>query len=721
MMKCAWPAGLLIVLTACISTHAVCAEDDVSLVRAVRDTQIPVDERLQSLLVFESKLSPASAKLLIEFIPQAEPELLPGLAAILAENQQREAAVEALCAHLLTCSKAPARAVAVLQSVYESVPDNITYRPMWRRAALAFADMLDAAGDADCAAVLSTAQMFIAEKFFPRAPDRYARAVLTRLKSRVPAVRGLAALWLDSGLAALLRETEIAGLIETLGQDEHLSDKLTHVLGKVTHFRATATEAAGQVAEFKAWWKKNVQTFRVIDAALAVVQDQTRELAERRFAVNQVSHFDTLPPDQLAKVIQVLMRLAEDKAQPLHVRADALLNLVQSPVVYEQAKPLLVRLTDDPQLYRNALSLLCIHESPDVLALLKTFLAEPATRHELKCFAAECASETAKAKEFAPAIMDFFNQEAAAGRIKQDEPAPRALMRAIEKLEGGKEIDWNKRLNAAPAPVPAPVIDAASKVTPVELQSRRAYNFKTGMTRPHQLTLTLDLTPPAGQHVVSMDGYALLDVVTDTGERLRSDWQRTILLGHQIHQWKSTRAPFSEPQQPKAERLTIQLGSPLNAVKTLPVINGYFTLRCADDTSRFNVPRSQWNGQPLDVPHLRELGTSVSVEGKTITLKMLNENRKTGVLYRVIVVDVDGKELDWTLASESAERGKRAAPDKAREPGVLVYRLETTGLPANAVIAFELFNSLREERVPFQLKNIPLENVPVKPPEAPDF
>jgi hypothetical protein len=224
------------------------------------------------------------------------------------------------------------------------------------------------------------------------------------------------------------------------------------------------------------------------------------------------------------------------------------------------------------------------------------------------------------------------------------------------------------------------------------------------------LGLQIEAEYPKELLVIGKRGWFIEKAITDAGEELIPDidesFERTVPLAS----WE-----LGE-QTPEELQFFVKLGRPAKEFNGVSLIRGYCAAKCAEKLKSVEVKSPEkWVGKLIDVPGLSELGfTLVKFDKQKIVIRQRNSAEVCSLVHSLAIVNSAGKELKW-------ECNGRSEVDDGKS---YEFEIITTELLTNeAILRFVLYEGVRDEIVPFEIKNAfffaPSGAKPPAPP--PDF
>jgi len=543
--------------------------------------------------------------------------------------------------------------------------------------------------------------------------------------------------------ACILSEREIPTILKLAANQENSTApaQARDLLSTITHLAFADSES------WEKWWKANSFSFRIVDTAKRICTDDIQPLKHRLFALHQLNPVYR-SEDELPNIVPIFIKIAENKNLDATLRKSALimirqLRLVESPVWKRKFAETAFSLLDKTELTTDIIEIFAYTDEANDPIIREKFLALMLDQKTLPLVRATAAltlagtDARAEVGKHAVALLRYFQKL----ELDDDEPID-ILVTCLEEIAGksfGADADaWEREILGIPPPpgvLEPPTVtekkggrirtrqpvridpnevkfDIAKnerfKVIPFSLDSRRHSDFNS---IPHSIIMGMYVVFQKNTNVVSSSGYVLQSVETESSELLKTDWQRTISNEMPVHRWETAESTLTLNTTNAWISAMVNLGSPSKSVTGFKHIKGYFSINVGAGEKAIKLDNPfEMIGKRLDYPELRASSIIIEkVDDRSIILTHTNRIAQLRTLKGLRILAEDNTPIDYQAKSEFGR------------DSVKVEISTAAPLSKKGKLIFLVFESVKDERVPFDLTNVRLEQTPVKPPKQPDF
>jgi hypothetical protein len=729
---------LILMLAAPLIWRGVAAEElsSAEFCAKVSDLLLSDHDKAQLLFKFNGVVDAKEADTLHQYLKTISVELLPSLARVLA-RQHAEKTFQELLAQVRAGPTDAERAVKALSACWDtSIIKHFGLRQATQRAADAYLTGLNKALGTEAFSTLSdisfdTDMMYLSGG----RPDLMSRFALKLLDRHEPPLRQMGVQWLQYKspfgqlpFLAMISTAEVPSLIklcESANNEEAVAAQFS--LELISHFRPALSPGQKPSDAWNSWWQEHQAKFSVFNAAIAAAGSANTAIPERLFAVQQLNIDHARETDQL-RAFTALKGLLSDKTAPFEVRREALFEITASERVLlpgelrKQAIPVFLSLLADGELrdwfLKESINLKIV-DIPEIRAQVLALVTAPDTPRPVKAHAAGTLAAATNPRDCAPAILKLLESELAlpADDVSRD-VCSRLAINALKTITGkdfGADVAaWARELKGEPQPeaaVAAPTRkEERFQVVPVSIASLRRYDFASRQVLPGTLQMQVRVIYSQNIHVVASSGYIIDQLLTDGGERIKSDWQAAAGGFHFSNYWWERREPVNAENKMTSLDMGFDLGQSLMPFKAIKVLKGELIMKTASGTQKIERPAKDLVGKPLADALVRDLRFRVNrMAGRTVEFQHSMEPAHFSRIKQLQFVDENGDAVEFKIVKEMDTKQK-----------LYLFTCTLNSAPEKVKIQLDVFDTVGDERIPFEFTNVPFEPVIEKPP-APQF
>lgn len=694
-----------------------------ALLQKLNNDTVEVEDKVDALEGFKkSELDAASARALIALIKTCDPALIVPLLE-LAGPKDEKFSIETIALVVNSGAADPLRAREAIAGVLEV--ETLSTFQVVEPLCIIYAGLLDQALDTPTLDVLlpATAQAKTLPYVFGSTPFLFKAVFLRMVKHTAPEKRARGFDWLSHGLIAPVLRDEDASTLAEIADGPIPTDAAlaTALLLRCTHHKI-------EKGAWSAWLKADGRQL-IIDAACAAALDNKLGVPERKFALDQLRQ-GFLPEKYLDRVAELSKHLATAVDQPFPIRKQALDTMLLTRRMTENANykvealKTLSGLLNDADMKLEAFrwmdTLEGALESPEMVSRLLEMMRDKKQDIAFRAYLSSRLARVQKSPEFQRAAVEVLSEAEHAAFI-----AEAALRHSTGKNLGRNTSAWRAFLNGAYGPQAAVQAELETPVAPLEklngfqltvesidLDSSIEFNEKHAPKVTRTLNVNAQLKWPEELLVINSSGYVIQEVRFDDGSKMLVDWQKTAMQGTEMaHWWTAFRSEVKGQGDP-SRQFQLYLGHPDHAISGIAHLHGYITVKRAKTTKAVQLSSPlQWIGKPLTQPELAKLNLCVAkLSDKSVQLTISRKSGHAQILKSVEFLNGAGEKIKATIARVSD------AGDSQQFDLIL-----SAPFPADGSIGFTVFDGSIEERIPFELNNLYLDDTPVKPPAAPEF
>lgn len=719
-------AVILLILT-CFQLKAMHIDSGEALLRYIKNNQ-DAEEVEKAIEHFKGSFDEAALIELKALIIKSDSDLLESAIRMLGRNGYQSTVTEIAINSIKDGADKPARAIIVLDTILSDPVFSKDREKLLPILSPIFLKLLSESLKSPSISPLLKEGLSAGRLFSAYDPVSYSQVLIKIIESSELNAKMIAMNWLLSTKAGpSITVQQIDTLIPYSKTETELSENVGLLLTLVTHTREPS---------WTEWWGKNKSVFAIGPRARTVAADSKADLKERSFAINQLSTDAAFEQN-----INTLSILARDSIHPLSIRQDAIRSIAalirhskknKQDEVFQLSYQALMSLLEKTE-YSEIEYILAQLKKSGVLELknventLLNLVKDEHSSPHLRAAIMRALSTPEKREMLGPLVLDFLRKESPLA-VEASWPAMVAAeayrtltgvnlgdnpMTLPEALDNQRNIGLNRDHTAQERTEILKKYPIAETKYRIEVESawcNRSVKFASGVPITSQeIQLVVALAWDANIPLVSAGGFILQEIVLDSGEVIRNDWQRTLLFDGPIKPWYHPTKGVGKKEI--TSKIVLPIGKPIGAFKGISKLNGYLVIKRANSIKQIKIsPPGIGAKKNLEIAEISKAQPLMRQDdAKKLTFVFQNDLKKYAALGGIVFKDGGDKIIPFS-SRISGDHYSWHYDFDLEEP-----------ITENGGIEFAIFENILEERVPIDLKDIFFDPNPIKPPTPPEF